>query len=308
MPSPPARWPTRWPTKGPTRWPTRLATLAALWWLALSSATARAGELRIDFLDVGQGDAALITSPAGKTVLVDGGPPEAAERLCARLLRLHAPLDLVVLSHRHLDHLGGLARVIATVGARSYLDAPFPHPSREYTQLMTTLAARGVKVRDAVAGRVIDLGGGATITLLGPPSPSLSNTRSDVNANSVVLRVDYGTASALFFGDAEAPTERWLLDGAAAKLRARIVKVAHHGSRFASTPELVAAVSPEIAVVSAGAGNSYHHPAPSTVARWEAAGARVLRTDRDGEVSVISDGVALRVITEHAPALEAAAR
>ncbi len=287
------------------------AALLALWWIVGTPGAASAGQLRIDFLDVGQGDASLITSPSGKTVLIDGGPPESAERLGARLARLRAPIDLVVLTHRHLDHLGGLEKVVATVGARSYLDAPFPHPSREYARLMRLLAERGTKVRDAAPGRRIDLGGGATLTLLGPPEPPLHGTRSDVNANSVVLRVDYGAFSALFAGDAEAPTERWLLDRAAAgsgALRARVVKVAHHGSRYASTPRFVAAVSPEVAVVSAGAGNSYHHPAPSTVARWKAAGARVFRTDLDGEVTVLSDGHTLRVETERAAAQATGAR
>ena len=280
----------------------RSFALAALLVSALPATAAGAGDLKITFFDVGQGDAALITSPAGKTVLVDGGPPEASERLAARLARLAHPIDLVVLSHRHLDHLGGLERVILTVGARTFLDPPFPHKSREYARLVATLAVRGVTVRDAAKGRAIDLGGGATMTLLGPPSPPLVGTRSDVNANSVVLRVDFKSASILFTGDAEAATERWLLHGeSASRLRARVVKVAHHGSRYASTAEFVAAVAPEIAVISDGAHNRYGHPAAATVARWQAAGARVLRTDRDGEITVTSDGTAITVTTERAP-------
>ena len=118
-----------------------------------------------------------------KTLLVDGGPPEAAERLRARLRHLPR-LDAILLSHRHADHLGGLRAVVLQgppVGM--FLDAPFPHPSPLYGQLVDALAARRVTVRNATAGRRIDLGGGAVITLLGPPEPAIRGTRSDVNSN-----------------------------------------------------------------------------------------------------------------------------
>jgi len=259
------------------------------------------GLLRIDFLDVGQGDAALVTSPTGKTVLIDGGPPDAADALVARLSRLGRPLDLILLSHRHLDHLGGLPRVVREVGTRMFLDAPFPHPSPAYARLLDALAERGVEVKDASRGRAIDLGGGATLTLLGPPEPPLSRTRSDVNANSVVARLQFGATSVLFLGDAEADTERWLLDEQADRLPSRVIKVAHHGSRHSSTVRFVDAVKAEIAVVSASARNSYGHPAAETLERWERAGARVYRTDRDGDVTVTTDGEGVTVTTARHP-------
>ncbi len=262
---------------------------AAIVWLACACA-ASAGELRIDFLDVGQGDAALVTSPSGRTLLVDGGPPEAKERLVARLQRLGRPIDLVLLSHRHADHLGGLPSVIEQVGAARFVDAPFPHPTPLYAHLVQALADRHVAVTTAAAGRTFDLGGGATLTLLGPPEPALAGTRSDVNANSVVARVDCGALSVLFAGDAEEPTERWLLARAPERLRARVLKVAHHGSHFASTAEFVAAVRPELAIVSVGRANEYGHPSEDALARLRAAGARVYRTDEDGEISLVGAG------------------
>jgi len=180
-----------------------------------------AGTLRIDFIDVGQGDAALITSPTGKTVLVDGGPSQAARALNTFLdAETDRPLDLILLSHRHEDHLGGLVAAVHHRGARLFLDAPVPHPGPAYTALMHELDDRQVVVRQATRGRRIDLGGGAVMTLLGPPDPPITGSRSDVNANSVVARLSYGKFAVLFTGDAEAQTEQWLL-AAGAPVQAR---------------------------------------------------------------------------------------
>jgi competence protein ComEC len=266
---------------------------------ALLLALPRAGlgkdapRLRVDFIDVGQGDAALLTSPTGKTVLIDGGPPDASQALVAFLRARRArPLDLVILTHRHVDHLGGLPAVVEQIGARQFMDAPTPHPGREREHLMRALDRARIPIRDAARGRTIDLGAGATLTLLSPPEPPLVGSRSDVNANSVVVRLDFGATRFLFMGDAEAVTERWLL-AERADVRANVLKVAHHGGHFSSTARFLDAVRPTIAVISVGAHNDYHHPAPATLRRLEAGGARVYRTDRDGTVTIESDGRAL---------------
>jgi competence protein ComEC len=256
-----------------------------------------AGTLRVDFIDVGQGDAALVTSPSGKTVLIDGGPHHSAPALMAFLAaHLRAPLDLVLLTHRHEDHLGGLPEVVRQFGARIFLDAPVEHAEKGYTSLLRALEARGAEVKLAMRGRVIDLGDGVKLTLLGPPDPLITGSHSDVNANSVVARLTYGEFSVLFAGDAEAPTETWLL-ASVAPLRSVVLKVAHHGSRYASAARFLSAVRPRIAVISVGAGNRYHHPAPGTVDRLARAGARVYRTDMDGDVEIDSDGTWVRVHT-----------
>jgi len=248
------------------------------------------GTLRVDFVSVGQGDAALITSPTGKTVLIDGGPHEAGPRL-ARFLhgRTTAPLDLVLLTHRHADHLGGLSRIVEDQGARVFLDAAYPHATPGYGPLLKALARRGVAVREATRGRTIDLGGGARLVLLTPTDPRISGTRSDVNSNSVVVRLEYGQIHMLFTGDAERETERWLLDSGT-PLRADLLKVAHHGSRYASSAPFLQAVSPQIAGISCGLNNEYHHPHAEALERLSKVRARVFRTDLDGTVTALSDG------------------
>jgi beta-lactamase superfamily II metal-dependent hydrolase len=276
---------------------TLLGVLGSLTWPSSGSAA----ELTVTFFDIGQGDAALVVSPTGKRVLFDGGPPEAGERLLAALLRHHVEqLDLVVLTHPHADHLGGLKRVVGALPVRMFLDAAYPSTSPGYTGLLSLLGSRGVAVKQATAGRQIDLGDGAQLTLLGPPSPWLTNTRSDVNANSVVARLSWRGRTALFTGDAEPETERWLLTrpaGTSAQgggmaggesLAAELLKVAHHGGKYSSTTPFLQAVAPRLAVISVGAGNDYGHPTAEALGRLAAVGARVLRTDQDGEVNVRS--------------------
>ncbi len=278
-----------------------MSFLLGLGLLGWSGGVGAAPALRVDFVDVGQGDAALVTSPTGKTVLIDGGPAHGAPALTAFLAHhVHGPLDLILLSHRHEDHLGGLPAVVRQVGVRTFLDAPVAgHAGPDYEALMRELEARGVPARLATRGRRIDLGGGAVITLLGPPDPPIVGSRSDVNANSVVARLTFGNVAILFAGDAESPTEKWLL-GSGAELGADVLKVAHHGSRYASGMKLLRAVHPRIAVISAGAGNEYGHPAPVTVERLARIGAAVYRTDLDGDVTIETDGAALKVETARA--------
>jgi beta-lactamase superfamily II metal-dependent hydrolase len=278
-----------------------LASWLALAWLAgcrgaAAQAPKTTGRLRVDFMDVGQGDAALVTSPAGKTVLIDGGLAEAGDTVVAFLGgRGIETLDLVFLTHRHADHLGGLPAVVDKYGTRMFLDAPYPHEIQEYARLLALLDKQHVPVRQAERGRSIDLGAGARLTLLGPPEPPITNSRSDVNANSVVSRIDFGKVGILFAADAEAQTERWLLDSQV-NLRAAVLKVAHHGSRYSSTPKFLQAVQPLVAVVSVGAGNEYHHPDAQTLERLARMGARVLRTDIDGPITIESDGSKIEVL------------
>lgn len=261
-----------------------------------------AGWVRVDFVSVGQGDAALVTSPTGKTVLIDGGPRQAGERLVAFLReRTKAPLDLVLLTHRHEDHLGGLAAVIEARGARMFLDALPPagegHGSTLYGRLLDVIERRRIPVRQVEAGRTIELGGSARLVLLSPPPSPITGSRSDVNANSVVARLDHGRVRVLFTADAEAITERWLL-ARGADLQASVLKVAHHGSRHSSTPAFLQAVAPRVAVISLGADNRYHHPAPETLERLARAGTRVYRTDLDGTITLETDGERLDFRTE----------
>jgi competence protein ComEC len=265
------------------------------------------GRLSVYFLDVGQGDAALIVSPTGKTVLIDGGPPEAGTRLAARLRELvKGPLDLVILTHPHLDHLGGLRSALKAVGARRFMDPGFDHPSEAYRDLLTFVGQEVGQVMSPEPSPssprtllTVGLGEGVALTVLWPRVPQesfLAGTRSDANANSIVTKLTYGKTAFLFTGDAEPPTEEVLVEKPV-DLTATVLKVAHHGGKHSSTKAFLERVKPQAAVISCGVGNDYGHPSPEVLGRLRDVSARAFRTDQDGEVLAVSDGTTVTMRT-----------
>jgi beta-lactamase superfamily II metal-dependent hydrolase len=270
--------------------------------------TAPGKPLTVYFFDVGQGDAALIVSPTGKTVLIDGGPPEAGEHLAARMKQLvRGPLDLVILTHPHLDHLGSLKDAVQAVGARRYMDPGFDHPSEAYRDLLEFMGKEVGQVMTPEPNPqtpdtflTVGLGEGAVLTVYWPRyprEPFLKNTRSDANSNSIVTRLTYGKTAFFFTGDSERDTELALLRQRT-DYTSTVLKVAHHGGKHSSTQEFLAAVKPKAAVISCSEGNEYGHPTPEALERLAAVGAQVFRTDRNGEIKAVSDGVAVTLQAE----------
>lgn len=256
------------------------------------------GVLRATFLDVAQGDATLIDLPDGSAMLVDGGglvgsPVDVGQRVIAPVLRARRrdELALVVLSHPHPDHAGGLATGLDRVRVARAWDTG--QGEREgvggaYGAWLAKMRAQRVRVEGPGSLCGSHEIGGATLVVLAPcpaPDPTLSP-----NDNSFVILVRYGARSLLLVGDAEHEEERSLLT-AGANLHADVLKVGHHGSRTSSTPEFIAAVRPSVAIISCGRRNRYGHPATGTLGAL--AGVRVFRTDLDGAVTVTTDGESL---------------
>jgi competence protein ComEC len=293
------------------RWPIVLvaAAVVLLGEVSVRRAGRPRGELRVTFLDVGQGDAALLDLPDGTAMLIDGGglvgsPVDTGQRVIAPILRAHRrdALVLAVLTHPHPDHFTGLASGLTGIRVRALWDSG--QGEREsvgggYASLLASMRARDVPVlRPSDICGAHDLGG-VRVDVLAPCPDSLFDR--DPNDNSIVLRVSYGARAFLFVGDAEHAEEADLVRLDAARLRADVLKVGHHGSRTSSSPAFLAAVAPREAVISCGARNRFGHPAPTTLDALAAADARIWRTDHDGAVTMTTDGRSLDITSAATP-------
>jgi competence protein ComEC len=255
---------------------------------------------QVDVIAVGHGDSILITSAAGKRMLVDGGEAEAAPVILALLQQRGAcPLDLILLTHRHSDHLGGLATIVEACGARAFMDSGYRHDTPIYLHLLHVLERRHVPLLQATSGRTIDLGAGAVLTLLGPPQPFLDLGEEGVNANSVVARLAVGNTSMLLSGDANFAEEEWLL-GHGLLPRSTVLKVGHHGSRTSSSAAFLRALAPRLAIISNKA-NAPKHPHPETSERLRQSGAETLETGREGTIHLDFDGSTVAFHTANHP-------
>ena len=270
--------------------------------VALLSSGAALADLRGWFLDVGQGDSALFVSPTGTAVLVDAGPKGSDDVIRAAMKRAGvSSLDWVILTHAHVDHIGGLRALLSDVKVSRVIDSGLVHPTRSYQALMETLQARKIPVQTGRRGQVIDLGDGVQLRLLGPRDPLLSGTRSDPNSNSIIARLTHGTVSVLLTGDAEAPTEARLL-GDGESLKSTVLKVAHHGSEHATSLSFLDAARPKVGVVSCGKDNKYSHPGEGLRGRLKARRVPLYRTDLGGTIAFRTDGERWAVAAERAVA------
>jgi competence protein ComEC len=283
------------------------------------------GELQVRVLDVGpiEGDSILIISPTGKSVLIDAGDAGKGKVVLEALKQSKVErLDYFIATHPHPDHLGGADEVLNGIKVATVIDngvdlstpAPSPPPAKKkgtqpappaprrkgktvtgfFDEYAAALKQSGAQHEKAEPGKKYDLGGGAFLTVLAPSEPFFTVDQmkaggNEPNANSIVLRLDYGDFSMLFMGDAEAQTEQRLLSKEL-NLKARLIKIAHHGSKYASSQDFLARVQPEVAIISDGGWNRYGHPSQAALDRIKAANAKLFRTDLQGEITIKTKG------------------
>ena len=274
-----------------------IALASALLWLAATAPPS--GRLSVTFLDVGQGDAALIEGPAGHRILVDGGPSGAALK---RALNRHLPfydrrIDLAVLTHPDADHAGGLPSLLESYRVGGVMTAGTHADTAVYAELRDAIHREGVAEVTARRGHWIDLGDGARLTVLGPVTPAHATTASPNDA-SIVLRLSHGGLSLLLTGDITADAEEALLR-AGTDVTSDVLHVPHHGSRTSTTEPFLARTRTHLGVISVGESNRFGHPAPEVLDRL--AGHLILRTDLHGDITIQTDGHRLWFRTQHNP-------
>jgi competence protein ComEC len=279
-------------------------TGAALVWIAVEPArfwpTRGDGLLHVTFVDVGQGDAALVRFPEGRSLAIDAGGASPAfdigDRVVGpvgRALGLRR-IDALLLSHADNDHAGGAAAIIRDFSPREVWEGiPVPaSPVRAAARQAADAAGSGWRTLQAGARWQVD---GVDVVVHHPPGPEWERQRVR-NDDSVVVELRWRSVSLLFAGDIGRDVEATLLPGLSVS-RLRVLKVPHHGSASSSSPGFVAGLRPQVAVVSAGRGNPFGHPSPAVVRRYDDARAELFRTDRDGAVTVDTDGGSLEVST-----------
>ncbi|CAN5690688.1 hypothetical protein BH23GEM6_BH23GEM6_05640 [soil metagenome] len=246
--------------------------------------------LELHFLDVGQGDATAIRTPRGRWVLIDAGPSDrgydAGARRVLPFLRARGArtVDLLLLTHPHLDHIGGAPAILRGLPVANVMEPGLAVGSTAYLDLLQAVEETGSRWLAGRSGRSITVDG-VRFDLLWPDEQALDGV-SDANQISLVVRVHYGEFTALLTGDAGEEVERLLVARHSGSLGSHILKAGHHGSSTSSSAEFLAAVRPEMVIVSAGRRNRYGHPAPSVLRRLEDVGILLARTDQEGAVSI----------------------
>jgi competence protein ComEC len=286
------------------------------------------GELQVHVLDVGpiNGDSILIISPTGLTVLIDAGDAGKGKVVLDALKRFNVKqLDYFIATHPHPDHIGGADEVMKVTKVLNVLDnglappgwqptaAPTPSAkllsnkkpvvkkpdkkasiTRFYDEYKDAISQSGAHYEKAEPGKKFDLGGGARLTILAPSQPFFTKEQmkaggNEPNANSVVARLDYGEFSMLLSSDAEQQTEHRMLTKDL-NLNTDILKVSHHGSKYATAADFLDRVKPAVAIVSCGEWNRYGHPSQVVLDRLKAANVKLYRTDLQGEVTITTKG------------------
>ena len=249
-------------------------------------------KMTVTVLDVGQADSILLQTE-GKNVLIDAGLSANADELVAMLKKFGVKkIDILIATHPHADHIGGMNAVLKNFEVGKVYDTGQLTASKTYQNFLKTVKAKKVPFSLLRASDRIDLDSdGAVLEVISPKEPFLQDTRSDINSNSAVMRLVYKNFTMMLAADATSETEKELLQAyPKEKLQAKVLKVAHHTSRYSNTDAWLAAVKPEVAIASYGKDNEYGFPHKTTLKRMAKVGAKYYNTADNGNVRVITDG------------------
>jgi len=259
-------------------------------WAGLPIAGAKEQPLRIVFFDVGQGDSAAIYFPNGEALLVDAGTGKTD--IVKKLRQTGAPQSIsILMTHPHSDHIGGMLPVVKEFDIVHAYDTGYPY-SQIYERILNQLLADDVPYSVARSGQKFSFGE-AQITILHPDE---GFKPYDVNDSSVVFMLSYRDFTALFTGDVEKGSEARMVKKWGKLLKADVLKVGHHGSRYSSSKEFLNVVKPQFAVISLSLNNRYGYPHKQAITSLEDSGIKIYRTDVQGDITVKSDGRKIEII------------
>ncbi len=251
------------------------------------------GVLTVHFIDVGQADSILIQMPSGRVMMIDAGNNGDGGALKKYLQALNVKrIDVLVGTHPHEDHIGGLDDIIKAFDIGSVYMPKVSATSKTYEDVLSAIKSKGLKVNTAKAGAEIKLGGESalSIEMIAPNGAEYDS----LNDYSAAIKLTYGSTKMLFMGDVEEVSEKEILK-AKYDIKAELIKVGHHGSDTATSAAFLKAVAPKLAVISCGEDNSYGHPHKEVLARLKSQKADVYRTDTMGTIVAFSDGKKITV-------------
>ena len=257
-------------------------------------------DLEVTFLDVGQGDSIVITTPDDHTMVVDTGrsspTDDSGRKVVLPFLRSKGmnSIDALLLTHPDDDHIGGAVTILNRIRVGRLLVSAVPSNAPNYVRVLDTANKQRVPIFHLARGQTIDFHDSAFADVLNPPANGSPSREHADNNGSLVLRIRRDDTSILLTGDAEVEAEKDMIsDGE--DLNADILKLGHHGSKTSSSDEFLDNVNPKVAIVSAGKHNLFGHPSPLVMDRVQSRRIRVFRTDRDGAITVTSDGHKLSI-------------
>lgn len=244
------------------------------------------GSLTVSYIDVGQADSILITTPDNKNLLIDAGEGEGRSGAVLSYLKARniTSIDTAVATHPHSDHINAMDNVLNEIPVSRFYMPGATHTTKDFENMLDALESVP-EVTQAKAGMSFNVGSSVKCDILAP----VSDNYKDLNDYSVVIRLTYGDTAFVFTGDAEALSENEILAGGA-ELNADVLKCGHHGSSSSTSDEFLATVNPKYAVISCGRDNDYGHPHRETLQKLNSAGINVLRTDEMGTITLVSDG------------------
>lgn len=263
---------------------------------SLFSNSAFAQQLNVNYIDIGQGDSELIQLPDGKNILIDAGDKESTPKLLNFFKSKNInKIDIMIISHPHMDHYGGLLDLLNSVDVLQVFDSGAPTTSSTYLSLLKKFAAKKTKFNIVRKGQDFKFTDNIVLNILAPEDPLLKDTKSDINNASIVAKLTHNKVSFLFTGDIEAESQNRIISGNSEFLKADILKVAHHGSRYTTSNEFLDKVNPKIAVISCGINNDYGHPHKETLQRLKDKNIKVYRTDIHGDITITSNGETYKI-------------